>query len=385
MHKYGEVIGQWLAEAGVRINGPDLWDIRVRDDRFYARVLKDGSLGLGEAYMAGWWDCPRIDEFICRLLKGNLEDKIRGNLRTLLFYLSARIFNRQSPARADIIARRHYDLGNDLFFSFLDPCNQYSCGYFQGTDDLAEAQRKKLNLICRKIDLQPGDQVLDIGCGWGGLARYAAEHYGCTVTAVNISEEQIRFAREYCKNLPVTILHEDYRRIRGSFDKIVSVGMFEHVGKKNYRTFMKVAHRCLKEGGIFLLHTIGGNVSRVNCDPWVNRYIFPNGTLPSIAQISRAAEDLFVVEDIHNLGPHYNKTLLSWNERFQKAWAGLAGRYDETFKRMWEYYFLSYAGAFCARHIQVWQIVMTKAGAVQPLCRFGEEGANAWRSETTFC
>jgi len=385
MQQHEKLIEQWLADTGVRINGPDPWDIRVRDDRFYARVLKDGSLGLGEAYMAGWWDCPRIDEFICRLLKGNLEDKIRRNLRTLLFYLSARIFNRQSPARAGIVARRHYDLGNDLFFSFLDPCNQYSCGYFQGTDDLAEAQRKKLDLICRKIDLQPGDQVLDIGCGWGGLARYAAEHYGCTVTAVNISEEQIRFAREYCKNLPVTILHEDYRRIRGSFDKIVSVGMFEHVGKKNYQTFMKVGHRCLKEGGIFLLHTIGGNVSRVNCDPWVNRYIFPNGTLPSIAQISRAAEDLFVVEDIHNLGPHYNKTLLCWNDRFQGAWSRLSEKYDGIFKRMWEYYFLSYAGAFCARHIQVWQIVMTKAGAVQPLCRFGEERVNAWRSETTFC
>ncbi|MCX5825842.1 MAG: class I SAM-dependent methyltransferase [Deltaproteobacteria bacterium] len=191
----------------------------------------------------------------------------------LLFYLSARIFNRQSLARADIIARRHYDLGNGFFFSFLDPCNQYSCGYFQGMDDLVEAQRKKLDLICRKIDLQPGDQVLDIGCGWGGFSRYAAEHYGCTVTAVNISEEQIRFARESCENLPVKILREDYREIKGSFDKIVSVGMFEHVGKQNYRTFMKVAHRCLKDTGIFLLHTIGGNASRVNCHPWVNRYI----------------------------------------------------------------------------------------------------------------
>ena len=385
MQKHRKIIEQLLLETGVRIDGPDPWDIQVRDGRFFDRVLKDGSLGLGESYMEGWWDCPRIDALICRLLKGNLEDEIRGNLRTLLFYISARIFNRQSPARADIIARRHYDLGNDLFFSFLDPCNQYSCGYFQGTDDLAQAQRKKLDLICRKIDLQPGDRVLDIGCGWGGFARYAAEHYGCTVTAVNISEEQIRFAREYCKNLPVTILDEDYRRIRGSFDKIVSVGMFEHVGKKNYRAFMKVVHRCLKEKGIFLLHTIGGNVSRVNCDPWINRYIFPNGMLPSIAQISRAAENLFAVEDIHNLGLHYNKTLLSWNKRFQKAWAGLADRYDETFKRMWEYYLLSCAGAFCARHIQVWQIVMTKAGAVQPLCRFDEEGANVWRSETNFC
>jgi cyclopropane-fatty-acyl-phospholipid synthase len=374
-----------LSETGVRINGPGRWDIQVRDDRFYSRVLKDGSRGLGESYMEGWWDCHRIDEFICRLLKGNLEKKIRGNLRTLLFYLSARIFNLQSPARAGIIARRHYDIGNDLFSSFLDPYNQYSCGYFQGTEDLTESQQKKLDLICRKIHLQRGDHVLDIGCGWGGFARYAAEHYGCTVTAVNISEEQIRFAREYCKDLPVTILREDYRQIRGSFDKIVSIGMFEHVGQKNYKAFMEVVDRCLKEKGIFLLHTIGSNVSRVNRDPWINRYIFPNGMLPSITQISRVVEELFVIEDVHNLAPHYKKTLMLWNDRFQDAWSGLSERYDRIFKRMWEYYFLSCAGAFCARHIQVWQIVMTKARAVQPLCRFGEEGANAWHSETTFC
>lgn len=362
MQQHEKLIEQWLADTGVRINGPDPWDIRVRDDRFYARVLKDGSLGLGEAYMAGWWDCPRIDEFICRLLKGNLEDKIRGNLRTLLRYASTRLFNLQSPFRAGIIARRHYDLGNDLFFSFLDPRNQYSCGYFENTDDLEEAQRKKLDLICRKLDLQPADQVLDIGCGWGGLARYAAENYGCSVFAVNISEEQIRFARESCRDLPVTILSEDYRKIQGRFDKVVSVGMFEHVGRKNYRTFMKTVHRCLNEGGIFLLHTIGGNVSRVNCDPWIHRYIFPNGMLPSLAQIGRALEKLFVIEDVHHLGPHYEKTLLAWNDRFQKAWQRLAGRYDEVFKRMWEYYLLSCAGAFRARQIQVWQIVMTKAG-----------------------
>ncbi len=385
MNTKRKMVEQLLFETGVKINGPDRWDIQVRDDRFYTRVLKDGSLGLGESYMEGWWDCPRIDEFICRLLKGNLEKKIRGDIRTLLFYLSARIFNLQSRARAPIVARRHYDLGNDLFFSFLDPHNQYSCGYFQETDDLAEAQQKKLELICRKINLQPNDHVLDIGCGWGGFARYAAKKYGCRVTAVNISEEQLRFAQESCKDLPVTILREDYRQIRGCFDKIVSVGMFEHVGRKNYRTFMEVVHRNLKENGIFLLHTIGSNVSRVNTDRWINRYIFPNGMLPSIAQIGKAAEGLFVIEDVHNLAPHYRKTLMSWNERFQKAWTGLAGRYDDIFKRMWEFYLLSCAGAFCSRHIQVWQIVMTKEGTNQPQCRYGEAGANTKPSETTFC
>lgn len=385
MQRHRKIIEQLLDGTGIRLNGSEPWDIQVRDDRFYASVLKDGSLGLGESYMAGWWDCPHIDELICRLLKSKLEKKIRGNLQTLLFYLSARIFNLQSRARAPIIAWRHYDLGNDLFFSFLDPNNQYSCGYFKETDDLTEAQQKKLDLICRKMNLQPNDHVLDIGCGWGGFARYAAEKYGCKVTAVNISEEQVRFAQESCKDLPVTILREDYRTIKGRFDKIVSVGMFEHVGRKNYRTFMDIAHRCLKDDGIFLLHTIGGNASRVNTDRWINRYIFPNGMLPSIAQIGKAAEGLFVMEDVHNLAPHYRKTLTSWNERFQKAWTGLSGRYDEIFKRMWEFYLLSCAGAFCSRHIQVWQIVMTKEGANQPPCRYGEAEKDSWQSEITFC
>lgn len=371
MGKCKAVVEKLLGGAGIAINGSAPWDIQVMNEGLYARVLKDGSLGLGESYMEGWWDCLRIDEFVCRLLRGNLEKKIRGSLKTFLFTLSVRLFNLQSPSRASIVARRHYDLGNDLFFSFLDPANQYSCAFFQGTEELEEAQRKKMGMICRKISLKPGDEVLDIGCGWGGYARYAAEHYGCGVTGVNLSEEQISYAREHCRDLPVKILREDYRRIKGRFDKIVSVGMFEHVGRKNYRTFMRIVHSSLKEGGIFLLHTIGGNVSGYNADPWMNRYIFPNGSLPSMAQISRAIEKLLVIEDIHNLGPHYEKTLLAWNDRFQKAWERLACRYDRVFKRMWEFYLLSCAGAFRSRHIQVWQIVMTRIGDLQPLCRVG--------------
>ena len=363
------ILEELFACADIRINGNNPWDIHVRDDRLYACVLKDGNLGLGESYMRGWWDCLRIDEFIRRLLQANLEKKIKGNIRALLYYISSKLLNLQSRARAGMIADRHYDLGNDLFFSFLDSRNQYSCGYFQGTDDLEEAQGKKLDLICRKINLQPSDHVLDIGCGWGGFARFAAEQYGCSVTAVNISGEQISFARDYCKGLPVTFLLGDYRQIQGSFDKVVSIGMFEHVGQKNYRAFMKTVHRCLKRGGIFLLHTIGSNVSVINCDEWINRYIFPNGMLPSISQIGKAAESLFIIEDLHNLCTHYHKTLLSWNERFQKAWPALAGKYGPMFKRMWEYYLLSCAGAFRARNIQVWQIVMSKEKYEQPVCR----------------
>jgi len=366
MPKPDEILKQYLTEVGVAINGSAPWDIQVHDERFFSRVLRNGSLGLGESYMEAWWDCERIDELICRILKGNLETKVKLNFRMLLSYLSSRLFNRQSSARAPIIAKKHYNLGNDLFFSFLDPYNQYSCAYFHDTDDLAEAQLKKLDLICRKIDLHSGEHVLDIGCGWGGFARYAAEHYGCNVTGVNISDEQIRYAREFCHGLPVEIRSEDYRKLRGSFDKIVSVGMIEHVGVKNYRKFMRIVHRCLKDGGVFLLHTIGGNVSRMNTDPWIDRYIFPNGMLPRIAQLGRAMENLFVVEDIHNLGPHYEKTLLSWHKNFLNAWKKIETTYNAMFKRMWEFYLLSCAGSFRARNIQLWQFVMSKQGDAQP-------------------
>ncbi len=369
MNTRKKIVEALLAKAGVRINGSEPWDIQIKDDRFYAAVIKNGSRGLGESYMAGWWDCVKIDELIQRLLKANIQKDVRRNLKTLLHYLSAVLFNLQSYARAPIVARKHYDLGNDLFFSFLDPNNQYSCGYFQDTDDLTKAQEKKLELICRKIDVRPEDHVLDIGCGWGGLARWLAERYRCRITAVNISKEQIEFAREYCKGLPVTVEDKDYRKIQGSFDKVISVGMFEHVGVKNYRIFMKTAHRCLKDGGLFLLHTIGSNVSGVNTDRWIHHYIFPNGMLPSIAQIGKAVEGLFVIEDVHNLGTHYTKTLLAWNNRFQKAWPKLAARYGDSFKRMWEFYLLSCAGAFAARYIQIWQIVMSKGNREMPPCR----------------
>jgi cyclopropane-fatty-acyl-phospholipid synthase len=360
-----------LAEADILVGGTRPWDIRVLDDRWYGRVWRDRNLGLGESYMDGWWSSERIDEFIHRLLASGVARQVRGSVRHLLRYLPAFVFNLQTPARARTIAHRHYDLDNELFLSFLDRYNQYSCAYFEGTSDLDAAQQRKLALICNKLQLRPGDHLLDIGCGWGGLARYAAERHGCSVTAVNISQEQLQYAREFCRDLPVRLLECDYRAIQGRFDKIVSVGMFEHVGRRNYRTFMQVVHRTMKDAGIFLLHTIGSNVSGFGCDPWITRYIFPNGMLPSMAQISRASEGLFVVEDWHNLGPHYDRTLMAWNARFQQAWPRLEARHDARFKRMWEYYLLSCAGAFRARDIQLWQIVMTKAGTgtAQPVCR----------------
>lgn len=363
------IVSELLADAGVEVGGNRPWDIHVHDDRLYSRMLADKNLGLGEGYMQGWWNCERVDQFIEQLVRSGAADRVRGGFRLLLGLVPAMVTNLQSKARSKIVAERHYNLGNDLFQSFLDPYMQYSCAYFNGSDELDDAQRNKMRLICDKLNLRPGDRVLDIGCGWGGLARYMAEHHDVSVVGVNISREQIDFGRRFCSGLPVEIRNCDYRDMNEQFDRIVSVGMFEHVGCRNYRTFMETAHRCLKPEGVFLLHTIGSNISSPWVDPWISKYIFPNGCLPSVAQLSAAAEGLFVVEDWHNFGPHYDTTLLKWLGNFRESWPELKKEYGSTFRRMWEYYLQSCAGAFRARDIQLWQVVLTPEGAGQPCCR----------------
>jgi cyclopropane-fatty-acyl-phospholipid synthase len=261
------------------------------------------------------------------------------------------------------VAHHHYDLGNDLYQAMLDPAMNYSCAYWKGAQTLAEAQLNKLELVCRKLMLGPGMRLLDIGCGWGALARHAAERFGTTVVGLTLSRPQKDYAEAACVGLPVEIRLQDYRDLEAqAFDRVVSVGMFEHVGHKNHRTFMDVVERHLTEDGVFLLHTIGGNLTRPAGDPWITKYIFPNGEIPSAAQITRALEGRFVIEDWHNLGPDYDRTLLAWHRNFTDHWAELKGRFNERFRRMWDYYLLSCAGAFRARDIQLWQIVMSKRG-----------------------
>ncbi|MBI5247901.1 MAG: cyclopropane fatty acyl phospholipid synthase [Desulfomonile tiedjei] len=369
MSRHKEIVQELFSRCGITINGQNYWDIQVHDDRMYARVLKEKNLGLGETYMDGWWDCSRVDEFIYRIITCGLDQKVRGSYKLLFPYVDALFSSRQSKTRAEEVAEKHYDRGNDLFLSYLDSYNQYSCAFFQGTSDLEQAQRNKMDLICRKVNIKEGDRVLDIGFGWGGLAKYMVENYRCSVTGCNISEEQVNFARESYRHLPISIAYCDYRDLQGKFDKVVSVGMFEHVGIRNYRTFMQVVHNCLQDEGIFLLHTIGKNESQMCTDAWITKYIFPNGQLPSIAQVSRAVEGLFVLEDLHNFGPHYDKTLMAWHRRFQEAWPRLKDKYDIRFKRMWDYYLQCCAGSFRARDIQLWQFVFTKYHTPQPECR----------------
>ena len=357
------IVQEMLAPSDVRINGDRPWDLRVHDPRFCDRVLSGGSLALGESYMDGWWDCDALDRFFERILTHRLDkEAAKKSARLLPAVLLARMRNAQNRSRAYEIGRHHYDIGNRLFSLMLDPWFNYSCGYWESADTLDEAQEAKLDLVCRKTGLQPGMRVLDIGCGWGGFAKYAAARFGASVHGITVSGEQVSHARDFCRGLDVRIQLEDYRDLHERYDRIVSIGMFEHVGYRNYRRFMEVAHRCLKDDGLFLLHTIGGNSSVHSTDPWIRKYIFPNSMLPSARQITRAAEGLFVLEDWHGFGPHYDPTLMAWHRNVTTSWPELADTYDERFRRMWTYYLLSCAGSFRARRNQLWQIVFSKNG-----------------------
>ena len=270
--------------------------------------------------------------------------------------------NLQKPSRAFQIGRHHYDIGNDLFSRMLDRRMIYSCGYWKNATTLDEAQEAKLDLVCRKLGLCPGMRVLDIGCGWGGTARFAAERYGVAVVGITVSEKQVQLAQEACAGLDIDIRLQDYRQLDGTFDRVLSIGMFEHVGCKNYRAFMRVVRDRLVDDGLFLLHTIGSNRSVTRTDPWTERYIFPNSMLPSAAQIAAAAEGTLVIEDWHSFGPDYDTTLMHWHRNFVEHWSELVDRYDERFHRMWRYFLLSSAGSFRARHNQLWQVVLSPSG-----------------------
>lgn len=354
------ICSELLGRAGIGINGSAPSDIRINNPHFFKRVLQEGSLGLGESYMDGWWECERLDVFFQNVLRAGLESQLPHPLKDTLRIAGARLFNLQNKKRAWIVGKEHYDLGNDLFSRMLDPFMQYSCGYWKEAENLEQAQQAKLELICQKLRLQPGMRVLDIGCGWGGLAYYMAQHYGVSVVGVTISAEQQKLAQARCEGLDVQILLQDYRDLQDQFDRIVSVGMFEHVGPKNYATYFEVVDRNLKPDGLFLLHTIGSKRTDNNVDPWINKYIFPNGCLPSVRQIANASEPHFIMEDWHNFGADYDTTLMAWHSRFQESWPEIAENYSERFKRMFSYYLNACAGAFRARDIQLWQVVFSR-------------------------
>lgn len=350
-----------LAEAGVCVDGPGACDPQIHDDRFYARVMTQGSLGLGESYMDGWWDVASLDGLLVRLMQARLDRRVTG-WQAALDGLRGRWFNLQTRPRSREVGRRHYDLGNDLYRAMLGKRLVYSCGYWRDANDLDAAQEAKLDLACRKLGLEPGMRLLDIGCGWGEMLKFAAERYGVEGVGVTISQEQAAFARELCEGLPIAIRLQDYRDVDERFDRVVSIGMFEHVGHANYTTFMDVVRRCLSADGLCLLHTIGRNVVRHVTDPWIARYIFPNSMLPSPTQVTAAVEGRFVIEDWHNFGSDYDLTLQAWRRNIEQAWDALPPCYDERFRRMWRFYLAGSMASFRTRRAQLWQLVLSPGG-----------------------
>jgi cyclopropane-fatty-acyl-phospholipid synthase len=367
----GELCRELLENAGVTVGGDRPWDVQVHDERLWSRLLRDGTLAAGETYMEGWWDTPALDQFIDHVMRARMADQLRENWMVVPQILRARVLNLQSMRRSFGSGQHHYDIGNDLYEAMLDKRMLYTCAYWPGARTLEEAQEAKLDLVCRKVGIAKGMRVLDLGCGWGGFAAFAAERYGATVVGFTVSHEQVKWARDHYAHLPVDIRLDDYRNATGTYDAVVSIGLMEHVGPKNYRGYFEHVERLLAPGGVAFVHTIAGNQPRAHIDPWFDKYIFPNSCLPTLGQLVVAMEGLFIPEDVHNIGEDYDTTLLHWFERFDAAWPRLRARYGEPFYRMWKFYLLASAGAFRARSQQLFQLVMTRTGTPAPKGRRG--------------
>lgn len=362
------IVGRWARQrlgaqlqlAGVTLDGPQLSDPQIRNERACVRMVMSGTLGAGESYVDGDWDCGALDVLTARLLTKMPTANALLPL-TALRALAAVVTNPQRRGRAQRNVTFHYDIGDDLFAAMLGPTMTYSCGYWPAAENLGQAQSDKHMLICRKLGLQAGHRLLDIGCGWGEFLRFAVEHFDVTAVGITLSPMQAATAKQRCAGLPIQIELCDYRGLRGQFDRIASIGMFEHVGSLNYPGFFDAVSRLLTKDGLFLLHTIGRHEIGVT-DSWIDRYVFPGGVLPEMSQIARAVRQRFVVEDWHNFGADYDRTLLAWYANVEEAWSSLSRRYDDRFRRMWRYYLLTCAGAFRARVNQLWQIVCSRAG-----------------------
>ena len=363
LDKYSEL----LEGVDIEINGSRPWDLQVHNQDLYKSIFFNGSLGFGESYMKGWFDCDRLDLFFEKILRSGIYNEI-GGLPLFFGKMKSKLRNLQSISRAFQVAEHHYDIGNDLFSLMLDKTMMYTCGYWtKDVSTLEESQLAKLDLVAKKLNLKAGMKILDIGCGWGRAAKHFANNYGVTVVGITISKEQIEYAKQNSDNMDVEFRLMDYRDLDEKFDAIYSIGMFEAVGYKNYKEFFEVVRSCLKEEGAFLLHTIGGNESTTTADPWVEKYIFPNGMMPSAEQIAKASEGIFIFDDWHNIGPHYDKTLMCWYDNFVNNYEKLKDKYDNEFYRMWTYWLLSSAANFRSRSLQLWQVLFSIEGSKRPI------------------
>jgi cyclopropane-fatty-acyl-phospholipid synthase len=357
-----------LSKADIQINGDRPWDIKVHDKKLWKRVFLDSHLGLGESYMEGLYDVEDLEEFFYRitfnLLLETKSEKHHKGIYSLVVGLISRMFNMQTINKSKGAAVQHYNAGNDLYEKMLGDSMAYTCGYWKDTDSLDQAQINKFNLIAKKLGFKPGMKVLDIGCGFGSAMAFFAKEYGIEVTGVTLSKEQAKYGNDNYKDLPIEIKLMDYRLIdkKEKFDRIYSIGVFEHVGYKNYNNFMKLCKDLLIDDGLMLLHTISSNVSIKNTNSWISKYVYPNAMLSSMTQIAKSSEKSFILEDVHNFGHYYHTTLMAWHKNFNDNWPQLSQNYDDVFYRMWNYYLLICAGSFRARYMQLYQVVFSANG-----------------------
>ncbi len=377
------VVVELLASAGVQVNGANPWDLKVNDPAFFRRILRDPDLQIGVTYMDGLWDCAAIDQLTERLTGSRVRAKLmepavlcqaplavaEAGARKTFRYLRDALTNRQTIARSTKVAKEHYDVGNVLYSHQLGPTMAYTSGVFAPGYTLEDAQNAKHDLLCRKMGLKPGDRVLDIGCGFGGFARYAAKHYGARVVGLTISNEQLKAARALSEGVgDVSFMYSDYRDIpkrfpKDHFDHVVSIEMIEAVGAHNLHAYFDCAQSCLKRGGTFALQAICDKNDVYGSNAWFSEYIFADGCAPSRGQVDTAAADWFGgAEDVHRITDSYDKTLMAWHDNFTRAWPELAGDYGDRFKRMWDFYLLSIAGGFRSERMNVDQVVYRKGG-----------------------
>ena len=378
-----ELLNRFLTDGRVRFRIGDFeiaagagqgWEtiLRVHDTRVFARILRYRNLGLGEAFIDGdiTVESGELHEFLTACLRARIDERLPKGFR-----LAARLLEFRLQAFLDCSAknvRRHYDAGDDLFESFLDSSWTYSCGYARSpSDDLETLQWNKMDRICRKLRLGPGYRLLDIGCGFGGLLIFATREYGATGVGVTLSLAHAEGARRRVDEAGladrIRIQLGDYRETTGEYDRIVSVGMMEHVPRRDYDAFFRVIARRLTPLGLGLVHTIGCNAKRNRHDAFIQRYVFPNSNQPRLSEIARGLErNGLAILDVENIAEHYVYTSRHWLHRFRANKARLSDRYDASYLRMWEYFFHCAIATSLASNSAVYQTLFSADRTARP-------------------